>query len=497
MQKKFYITTPIYYVNDKPHVGHAYTNIVSDTIARFKQLDGYKVKFLTGVDEHGQKVEKSAQKYKTKIKLYIDSVAANFMNLTKELNLSNNYFNRTTDISHKSFVQNVWKKLKYNNYIYLGKYSGWYSIKDESFITEPGLVNGQNIIKADIEWVEESSYFFNLKYFQKKLLNFYEKNPNFINPKNKRNEIISFVKSGLKDLSISRTSFQWGIKSPDNKNHIIYVWFDALFNYVSSLNKTELSFWPTNIHIIGKDILIFHAVYWPAILMAINLPIPRKICSHGWWTNDNSKISKSLNNSIYPNKIIKKYNLDYFRYYLLKEIKLGNDGNFLESNLIKRVNSELVNKIGNLIFRVKNLVYKHFYKRNLYPYAFYIKDIKLLSDNYKYVIKIRKQINNQALKKVLETVIQISSNSNLYLNQESPWKIAKQDFDRVSTILYIVTESIRIITILIQSFMPDVSKLILDYLNIKQKKINSISRLHCIYLRKNINKPVIFFKKIK
>ena len=497
MKKKFYITTPIYYVNDKPHIGHAYTNIASDVIARFKRLDGYEVKFLTGTDEHGQKVEKSAHKHSINTQEFVDKIAQNFVNLTKELNLSNDDFIRTTEKRHKSFVQTIWQKLINNNQIYLGKYSGWYSIRDEAYFLEAELIDGKAPSGAPVEWIEEPSYFFKLASFQQKLLDFYNDNPDFIQPEGRKNEVISFVKSGLKDLSVSRTSFKWGIKVPNDDNHVIYVWLDALFNYISALNDKDFSFWPATLHVVGKDILRFHAVYWPAFLMAANLPIPKRIFAHGWWTNNGEKISKSTGNIIDPYDIIKKYNLDYFRYYLVREITFGNDGNFSEDSFIERINSELVNKIGNLIFRTVNLIYKNCDQAIPTPDEFHEKDTKLLNDSYKAISEIRNCIDNQSLKQALEQIIILSNNANVYIDEEAPWKLKSTDGKRMCTVLYVISETIRIIAILLQPFIPDTAKNILDYFSIKQRSFDALSKSYSINSGIVLNKPEIFFEKIE
>jgi len=277
---------------------------------------------LTGTDEHGQKVEKSALQNSISTQEYVDKISHNFIKLTEDLNLSNDDFIRTTEARHKLFVQNVWNKLIKNKYIYLDKYSGWYSVRDEAYFTEAELIDGKAPSGASVEWIEEPSYFFELSFFQDKLLKLYSDRPDFIMPESRKNEVISFVKSGLRDLSVSRTSFEWGIKVPSDDKHVIYVWLDALFNYVSALNEDERYFWPAELHIVGKDILKFHAVYWPAFLMAADLEVPKRVFAHGWWTNNGEKISKSVGNVIDPYEIVDKYNLDYFRYYLLREVTL-------------------------------------------------------------------------------------------------------------------------------------------------------------------------------
>ncbi len=497
MSKKFYITTPIYYVNDKPHIGHAYTNVISDVIARFKRLDGFNVNFLTGTDEHGQKVEKSALKNSIEKQKYVDKIAQNFIRFTEDLNLSNDDFIRTTEDRHKKFIKNIWDKLTKSNNIYLGKYSGWYSIRDEAYFSKSDLIDGKAPSGSEVEWIEEPSYFFRLSSFQDKLLAYYHANASFIKPTSRRNEVISFVKSGLKDLSISRTSFNWGIKVPNNKNHIIYVWLDALFNYISALNEKKFFFWPADLQIIGKDILRFHAVYWPAFLMATDLAIPKQIFAHGWWTNDGKKISKSLGNIIDPYDLIEKYNLDYFRYYLAKEITCGNDGNFSEESFIERINSELVNKIGNLIFRTTNLIYKYCDKKIPTHGPFSTTDQKFLDYAYSSISEIKKLIDSLSLKQALEQIIILANNANVYIDEKAPWNLRITDCDRMNTVLYVLVEVIRIIAILLQPFLPDIALNILNYFKIKKRKFVTISKLYSIKSGVILNKPEIFFHKIK
>ena len=497
MQKTFYITTPIYYVNDKPHIGHAYTNIVADSIARFKRLDGYDVKFLTGTDEHGQKVEKSALKNSISTQEYVDKIAYNFVKLTEDLNLSNDDFIRTTEKRHKLFVQNIWNKLVENKYIYLDKYSGWYSVRDEAYFAEAELIDGKAPSGASVEWIEEPSYFFRLSSFQDKLLKLYRDYPDFIMPESRKNEIVSFVKSGLKDLSISRTSFEWGIKVPNDDKHIMYVWLDALFNYISALSEEDSCFWPAELHIVGKDILRFHTVYWPAFLMAAGIKVPKRIFAHGWWTNNGEKISKSVGNIIDPYEIIDKYNLDYFRYYLLREITLGNDGNFSKNSFVERLNSELVNKIGNLIYRTTSFIFKNCEQKIPNPGQYNNEDQSLLNYAYEQLPIIRKLIDKQDIKQVLEQIIILSNKANIYIDEEAPWKLKKTDVKRMYTVLYILSEVIRVIAIFLQPFIPESANNILNYFNIQKRDFDAISSKHSIKPGLVISNPIIFFKKIE
>ena len=370
MDKNFYITTPIYYPSGKPHMGHAYSSIIADFFARFKSIDDYNVHFLTGTDEHGLKIQRSAEKAGKKPKEFCDQISQTFKDLSKTLNLSNTDFIRTTEDRHKKTVQHLWSLLEKNDDIYLSNYSGWYSVSDEAFYNEDEIeeIEGKKIAKlskSTVEWIEEESYFFRLSKWQKPLLEFYENNPDFILPESRKNEVISFVKSGLKDLSVSRKTFTWGIPVPNNDKHIIYVWLDALTNYLSALNYPDTNdelfkrFWPASIHLIGKDILRFHAVYWPAFLLAAKIELPEKVYGHGWILSGEEKMSKSKGNILDPLKIIEEYGLDPLRYYLVKEVSFGNDGNISQERLEDCINSDLANNYGNLCQRVTAFAMKN------------------------------------------------------------------------------------------------------------------------------------------
>jgi methionyl-tRNA synthetase len=355
----YYVTTPIYYVNDAPHIGHAYTTLACDVLARFMRLDGRRVKFLTGTDEHGQKVEKSARAAGMEPQTFTDKVSQNFRDLAKAMKFSNDDFIRTTEPRHIRACQAIWLALKERGEIYLGKYAGWYAVRDEAFYGEDELTTGPGGKKlapsgAEVEWVEEPSYFFQLSKWQEPLLRFYEANPDFIAPTSRRNEVISFVKAGLSDLSISRTSFTWGVPVPDDPAHIMYVWLDALTNYITAVGYPDTgsdeykAFWPADLHMVGKDILRFHAIYWPAFLMGAGLAPPQRVFAHGWWTNEGQKISKSLGNVIDPLQLIERYGLDPVRYFLLREVPFGNDGDFSHRAMVNRLNGDLANDFGNL-----------------------------------------------------------------------------------------------------------------------------------------------------
>ena len=504
--KKLFVTTPIYYVNDLPHIGHAYTSIICDVISRFYYLKGFEVKFLTGTDEHGLKVEKAAQRKNIKPQKFVDEISKNFSNLTTLLNLSNNDFIRTTELRHKRSVDFFWKKLFDNGHIYLDKYEGWYSIKDEAFYQDKELVKTENgYVTQDgtkVDWIKEESYFFRLSEWEEKLLEFYKKNIDFICPPSRRNEVISFVKGGLKDLSISRTSFKWGIKVPKSKNHIIYVWIDALTNYITSLGYPELDsnsleYWDNSIHIIGKDILKFHAIYWPALLMAVDLHPPKKIFAHGWWTNEGKKISKSLGNSIDPHKIIDKYGLDQMRYFLLREVTLGQDGDYSEKAFINRINADLSNNLGNLIQRTIKLSNKYF--DNKFPIK--LDDIrdtsKILLEGYKMIDIIEKKMEKFEINRALEAIWNFISTLNQFIDKMQPWNTVKTDKNETAKTLSIIIESIRLLGIILQPFIPDSSKKILDMLNIdiKKRTFQYYGRENCMTLDKTINSPEQLFPR--
>ncbi|MEK6745634.1 MAG: methionine--tRNA ligase [Pseudomonadota bacterium] len=474
----FYITTPIYYVNDRPHIGHAYTSVACDVLARFNRLCGKNVKFLTGTDEHGQKVEKSAENAGIPPQDFVDNVSQYFRELAKLMNISNDDFIRTTEPRHKQAAQALWKKMQDNGHIYLGAYSGWYSVRDEAYYQESELVSGKAPTGADVEWVEEPSYFFNLSKWQDKLLKYYEENPDFIAPESRRNEIISFVKGGLKDLSISRTSFSWGIPVPDDEKHIMYVWLDALTNYLSALGYPDekspdyQNFWRNSysMHMVGKDIIRFHAVYWPAFLMAADLPLPKRIFAHGWWTVEGEKMSKSLGNVVVPSALVEEFGLDQTRWFLMREVPFGNDGNFSRERMIIVINSELANNIGNLVQRTLSMVAKNcdgkvpdaggVEKDELdmsFLYKIYVTESNTPQD-------IENRYMNCRFNDIMADIIAISSEANNYIDTKAPWKQKKTDVRLMNATLYHLLEAIRCIAIMIQPFIPHSSGKILDLL---------------------------------
>ena len=474
--RKYYLTTPIYYVNDVPHIGHAYTTLACDVLARFKRLDGFDVLFLTGTDEHGQKVEKAAEAVDMKAQAFTDKVSQNFRDLLPFMNISNDDFIRTTETRHKAAAQAIWHRLMKNGHIYLDKYSGWYSVRDEAYFSEGELVDGKAPTGAPVEWVEEPSYFFDLSQWETKLLQFYKDNPDFIAPVSRRNEVVSFVSSGLRDLSISRTSFNWGIAVPDDEKHIMYVWLDALTNYITATGFPDeeqnlyRKFWPASLHMVGKDILRFHAVYWPAFLLAADLEPPKRVFAHGWWTNEGQKISKSLGNVIDPVQLIETYGLDQVRYFLMREVPFGNDGDFSKSGMVNRINSDLANDLGNLCQRVLSFVYKNCNATVPKNMGFTPDDSKLITHAYEILPKLREDYNSQLFNVALERVWGLVAASNKYIDEQAPWKLRKTDPARMHTVLYTLLETIRCIGILLQPIMPGSSEKILNQLAVDTSK---------------------------
>ena len=510
MNKNFYITTPIYYPSGKPHMGHAYSSIIADIFARFKRLEGFNVLFLTGTDEHGQKIQKEAKKNNKDPKIFCDEISETFRSLTKILHLTNNDFIRTTEPRHFKSVNEIWNRLLKSGDIYLDKYSGWYSVSDEAYYDKDEIEDkdGKKVSISSgslVEWVEEESYFFKLSAFQKKLLDHYKKNEDFILPQSRRNEVINFVEKGLKDLSISRTSFSWGIPVPENKKHVIYVWLDALTNYLSALNFPNTndikykSFWPADLHIIGKDILRFHAIYWPAFLLAANLPLPKRVFGHGWILSNEKKMSKSLGNILDPIEIIKNYGIDQLRYYLIKEVSLGNDGSISMENLKNCINNDLANNYGNLCQRVFSFIKKNC--NNKIPKATTLKpeDTKLLKNIKDDIPKLINLINKQNLNEYIKMVVNYSFDANKYFNDSEPWSLKKKNPERMNTILNTIVEQIKNISILLNPIVPISTKKVLDTINICNKDIliDTIQKDNILNNNKKLKNLNILFKKIE
>ncbi|MDC0236087.1 methionine--tRNA ligase [Candidatus Pelagibacter sp.] len=509
MDKKFYITTPIYYPSAKPHMGHAYSSIIADFFARFKRIDGFQVHFLTGTDEHGLKIQRSAEKENVDPKQFCDQISETFRNLSKTLNLTNTDFIRTTEDRHKKTVQYLWNELLKNDDIYLSKYSGWYSVSDEAFYTEDEIEeidgNKRSISsKSSVEWIEEESYFFRLSKWEKPLLEYYENHPEFISPSSRKNEVVSFVKGGLKDLSVSRKSFSWGIKVPNDKDHVIYVWLDALTNYISALNypdkndKLYKDFWPASIHLIGKDILRFHAVYWPAFLLAAKIELPLKVYGHGWILSGDEKMSKSKGNILDPIEIIEEYGLDPLRYYLIKEVSFGNDGNISQERLEDCINSDLANNFGNLCQRVTAFAIKNCDSLVPKDIEFQNDDLIILNKYKDNLEKIRKKIDNQDINFYIEYIVNSLFEANKYFNDQEPWK-EKDDLTRLNTIVYTTLEIVRKISFLLFPIIPESSLKALKIFDLSENDImlSTIENNEFLTKGNKINKIDILFKKIE
>ncbi len=468
--KPYYLTTPIYYVNDAPHLGHAYTTVACDALARFMRLDGRRVKFLTGTDEHGQKVEKSAQAAGIDPQAFCDRVSQNFRDMTRLMNISNDDFIRTTEPRHVRGVQALWQELQRRGEIYLGRFAGWYAVRDEAFYDEGELVAGRAPTGAEVEWVEEENYFFRLSAWQERLLKFYDENPDFIAPRARRNEVVSFVKGGLRDLSISRTSFTWGIPVPGDPRHVVYVWLDALANYITALGYPETksgdysTFWPADLHMVGKDIIRFHCVYWPAFLMGAGLAPPNRVFAHGWWTVEGQKMSKSLGNFIAPQHLVAQYGLDSVRYFMLRELPFGSDGDFSHRAVVNRINGDLANGLGNLAQRVLSIINRNCAARLPEPGALAAADAALLDAARGLLDRLRGDFAEQAFHRALEALWQVVGDADRYVNEQAPWALRKSDPKRMATVLYVLAEVIRHLAILVQPVVPGAAAKLLDQL---------------------------------
>ena len=507
--KNFFITTPIYYPSGDPHMGHAYSSIIADVFARFKRNDRYNVYFLTGTDEHGLKIQKAAEKAKLDPLTYCDNISKIFKDLTKKLNLSNNDFIRTTEKRHHESVNDLWNRLVKSGDIYLSKYKGWYSVSDEAYYNEDEIIekNGKKISTFSgsiVDWVEEESFFFKLSSWQDKLLEFYNENKKFILPLSRRAEVINFVKSGLKDLSVSRTSFSWGIKVPDNNKHVIYVWLDALTNYLSAVNYPNIQderykkFWPASLHVIGKDILRFHAIYWPAFLLAAKIEPPKRIFGHGWILSGDEKMSKSKGNILNPIEIIKNYGIDEMRYYLMKEVSHGSDGNISLNSLENCINSDLANNYGNLCQRIFSFIKNNCNNSVSRNNNFSESDKKIIKQTNDLTKNLRDLMDNQNLNNYIKSVIGISFLTNKYINDEEPWKLKKSDIDKMNNILHIALEQIAKISILLNPIIPMATNKVLDSLNIKPENRNNsfLDGEKIIPDSINLSSLNILFKKI-
>ncbi len=468
MKKQFYVTTPIYYVNDVPHIGHAYTTIAADTIARHKAASGYEVYFLTGTDEHGRKIEQTAQTSGEAPIELADRVVVKFQDLWKVLGISNTDFIRTTEPRHHEAVSEIWRLVEKNGDIYLDEYEGWYDVRNEAFITETQVEEIMKLPEESrprLEKIKEQSYFFRLSKYQEPLLRHYSEHPEFIKPDYRRNEVISFVEGGLRDLSVSRTNFSWGIPVPSAEGHVVYVWFDALTNYLTSLGFPEETgdfeaFWPADIHLVGKDILRFHAVYWPAFLMSAGLPLPKTVFAHGWWTVEGEKMSKSLGNVVDPYQVVEEFNSEIFRYFLLREIPFGQDGDYSRRSLVSRVNGELVNGLGNLVSRSLGMIER--YLEGVIPNPTDPSESeKEIEDFYHETARqVHSDLEGLAFNRALSRIWEFIALVNRYVDNTAPWKLAKQEEqgERLETVLWTLAESIRAISLLIYPFLPETAR---------------------------------------
>jgi methionyl-tRNA synthetase len=464
----FYVTTPIYYVNDVPHIGHAYTTIAADILARYKRLDGYEVFFLTGTDEHGQKVEKAAQERGVDPKSHCDEMVKRFQSLWQRLNISNNDFIRTTEPRHKKVVQKILKDLYDHGEIYPDNYDGWYCIPCERFWTEKDLIDGKcpDCLRSVIE-ISEKNYFFRMSKYQSWLIENIEKNQRFILPPSRRNEILGFLRSPLEDLCISRPKkrLSWGIEIPFDTTYVTYVWFDALINYVSGIGYGSegslfSTFWPMAVHLIGKDILTTHTVYWPTMLRASGLPPPKMVFGHGWWTVEGKKMSKSLQNVVEPNRLIDLYGVDALRYFLMREVPFGTDGDFSHAAMVHRINSDLANDLGNLFSRTLSMAIRYFDGLIPAPSDPQEIDQKLQEIPERVLPQLSRQMDDLAFNKALTSIWEIVNATNKYVDETAPWSLAKEERDRprLANVLYQALESLRIIALLLAAFIPSTSE---------------------------------------
>jgi methionyl-tRNA synthetase len=505
--RTFYVTTAISYPNGPPHIGHAYEALATDALARFKRLDGFDVLFLTGTDEHGLKIQQTAAAQGKEPRAFVDELTPLFRNMVEALGCSNDDFIRTSEERHKQTVVELWKRMERAGDIYLGKYAGWYSVRDEAYYGEEETEEREGkryAIKSGtpVEWVEEESYFFRLSTYQQKLLALYETDKDFIGPPERRNEIVSFVKRGLQDLSISRTTFDWGIPVPGAEGHVVYVWVDALTNYMSATGLPDSSqprakYWPADLHVVGKDIMRFHTVYWPAFLMSADLPLPKRVFGHGFLFNRGEKMSKSVGNVIDPISMIKQYGVDQVRYFFLREVPFGQDGNYSHEAIVNRINADLANDLGNLAQRSLSMIARNCASAVPRFGEFTETDKTLIGAASALIEEIRAHHETQAITKALDSIWRVIGDTNRYFAAQQPWALAKTDPQRMATVLYVTIEVLRQIGILIQPYMPQSAGKLLDAIGVDNHKrsFNALGEGNRLTPGKEIPAPAPIFPR--